>query len=122
MNRTRSRIAALALGIGSLAFGLRAWAVTVMRDGKYTGKRVYAYYGYVRVQAVVKSGKLADVTVVEFPNDNPRSRRINETAVPYLVQETVDAQSYKVDLVSGATFTSRAYMSSLQDALKAAGL
>lgn len=37
-----------------------------------------------------------------------------------LVQETLKAQSYNIDEVSGATDTSDAYMQSLQSALKKA--
>ena len=59
--------------------------------------------------------------MLEYPNDNGRSHYINSIALPYLIQESVDAQSFSVDLISGATFTSEAYMKSLQEALRQAG-
>ena len=91
------------------------------KPGTFTGKRVYAYYGYLKVQATVQNGRLTDVRAVEYPNDNGRSHFINSIAIPYLVQEAIQSQSYKVDLISGVTFTSVAFVKSLQDALQAAG-
>jgi uncharacterized protein with FMN-binding domain len=170
-NSTRTRVAAAALasaiGIGTLAYALRALpsaqrALALLRGGQgggtqggsstgasaiaqnaflltssatpaagatlaslktgtFTGKREYAYYGYVKVQAVIQNGSLADIKVVEYPSDNGRSRYINSIALPYLIQESVSANSWRVDLISGATFTSVAFQRSLQEALKAAG-
>src|SRR5512136_503074 len=123
--RLRTGIAAAALGIGCLVFGLQTanaasqTAASALKDGTYTGKRVNAYYGYFRVQAVVSGGKLTNVVVLEYPNGDRRSRQINSSVLPYLVKQAVASQSYKVDAVTGATFTVRAFMSSLQDALKA---
>jgi uncharacterized protein with FMN-binding domain len=90
-------------------------------SGTFTGKRTYAYYGYIRLQAIMNSGKLQDIKIVEYPSDNGRSRYINSIALPYLIQEAVDAQTWNVDLISGATFTSSAFVKSLQDALRQAG-
>ena len=128
-NRIRKKIAAAAmaagLGAGAMAFagplGIARTVAYGLSDGRFSGKREYAYYGFVRVEALVKSGKLADVRVLEYPNDNGRSHYINSVALPYLVQEAVDAQSFRVDVISGATFTSEAYMKSLQEALRQAG-
>ena len=43
--------------------------------------------------------------------------RINSYALPQLIQETLDAQSADIDMVSGATVTSGGYLQSLQSAL-----
>jgi uncharacterized protein with FMN-binding domain len=48
------------------------------------------------------------------------SATINPGAVAKLKQETLQAQSAKIDAVSGATFTSKSYVESLQAALDAA--
>jgi uncharacterized protein with FMN-binding domain len=42
-------------------------------------------------------------------------------AVPVLIEETLKAQSAKIDTVSGATITSDAYVQSLQAAIDAKG-
>lgn len=88
-----------------------------MKSGSFTGQRVNAYYGYVRVQAVVQNGRLQKVNVLEHPNDNGTSRYINSVAMPYLVQEAVQAQGAKVRLISGATLSSEAFVKSLSTAL-----
>jgi len=122
MNRMRNRFlaAAAALGLAAGAAGAQAKNVA-LASGTYTGRREYAYYGWVTVQAVVRNGTVSDVRILEYPNDNGRSHYINSIALPYLVQETVGGQSWKVDLISGATFTSVAYQKSLQEALRQAG-
>jgi len=124
-NTTRRRIAAaaaasaLGLAVSSTA-GAQARAASLV-SGTFTGRREYAYYGYVKVQAEVRNGAVSHIRVLEYPNDNGRSAYINSVALPYLVQETVGGRSWKVDLVSGATFTSVAFIKSLQAALKQAG-
>jgi uncharacterized protein with FMN-binding domain len=115
------RNAFLVSGSGAPAADITQTASYSMKDGTFTGKREYAYYGYIKVQAIVRKGSLADVRILEYPNDNGRSHYINSIALPYLIQEAVDAQSYKVDFISGATFTSNAFVKSLQEALKPAG-
>jgi uncharacterized protein with FMN-binding domain len=90
------------------------------RDGDYTGTEVDAYYGLVQVQATIKQGKLADVQFLEYPNDRRTSIRINNIAMPYLQQEAIQAQSARVDLISGATLTSQAFVQSLEMALNSA--
>jgi uncharacterized protein with FMN-binding domain len=47
---------------------------------------------------------------------------INQQAIPYLQQEAIQAQSSKVQLISGATFTSQAFTQSLANALSQANL
>jgi uncharacterized protein with FMN-binding domain len=126
-NRTRKRIiaaaAASALGLAvSTSAGAQARAVNAaLGSGTFTGRREYAYYGWVQVRAVVTNGMVKDIKILEYPNDNGRSQYINSVALPYLIQETVGSRSWKVDLISGATFTSVAYIKSLQDALRQAG-
>ena len=87
------------------------------RDGDYTGATVDAYYGLVQVQATIKQGQLIDVQFLQYPNDRRTSIRINNIAIPDLQQEAIQAQSANVDIVSGATLTSEAFVQSLQVAL-----
>jgi len=91
-----------------------------LKDGTFKGPEVDAYYGLVQVQAVIQSGKLANVQFLEYPTDRRTSQEINNIAVPYLQQEALQAQSAKVDIISGATLTSEAFMMSLQNALDTA--
>ena len=58
----------------------------------------------------------------QYPNGNGRDQEINAYALPILIQETLDAQSANIDMVSGATVTSDGLPQSLQSALDQAGL
>jgi uncharacterized protein with FMN-binding domain len=87
------------------------------KDGTYTGGSANAYYGNVKVQAVVQGGKLTNVTFLDYPQSHQVSVYINSQAMPYLTQEAIQAQSANVNIVSGATFTSEAFIQSLASAL-----
>jgi uncharacterized protein with FMN-binding domain len=87
-----------------------------------TGPVAQTRWGPVQVQVTVAGGKLSDVSVLQYPNGNPRDQQINDYALPILVQESLDAQSADIDMVSGATVTSDGYLQSLQGALDEAGL
>jgi len=98
----KTRIAAAAIVLGTLVTGARGFAAGAVRgsparlaDGTYEGRREYAYYGYVKVQAVVHGGKLSDVRLYEDPSDNGRSHSINAEAIPYLIQEAVDLGKHR---------------------------
>jgi uncharacterized protein with FMN-binding domain len=54
---------------------------------------------------------------LQYPNERERSVEINGYADPQLTQEAIQAQSAQVDIVTGATDTSEAFMQSLNDAL-----
>jgi len=87
-----------------------------------TGTVASTRWGPVQVQVAVSGGKITSVQVVQQPEGNRRDEEINASAVPTLVQETLDAQSAKIDMVSGATVTSEGYLQSLQSALDQAHL
>lgn len=90
------------------------------KDGQYTGSVADAYYGYIQVLAVISGGKLTDVQFLQHPSDRSTSVEINSQAMPYLKQEALQAQSANVNIVSGATDTSQAFIQSLASALNSA--
>jgi uncharacterized protein with FMN-binding domain len=90
-------------------------------DGAYTGPAVDAYYGYVQVQAIIQGGQLARIKVLQYPSDRRTSVFINRQALPMLRDEVVSAQTADVDIISGATLTSEAFIRSLDAALRKAG-
>lgn len=87
------------------------------KDGQYTGDVADAYYGNVQVQVTIQGGKITDVVFLDYPHDRRTSQMINSQAMPYLKQEAIQAQSSQVDVVSGATATSGAFVTSLGSAL-----
>lgn len=90
------------------------------KDGSYTGSVADAQWGYIQVKAVISGGKITDVQLLQYPNERSRSIEINSYADPQLTQEAVQAQSAQVDVVTGATDSSIAFMQSLGDALSQA--
>jgi uncharacterized protein with FMN-binding domain len=87
-----------------------------------TGAVAQTRYGPVQVQITVTNGTITAVKAVEYPTDRSRDRQISSYAIPQLDHEALAAKSAKIDMVSGATYTSMGYLTSLQSALDKAGL
>mgnify|MGYP001260392534 FL=1 len=79
-------------------------------------------FGNVQVQITVAGGKITAANVLQIPWRDRHDQQINSYAVPILNDEVVAAQSANIDMVSGATVTSVAYIQSLQSALDQANL
>ena len=87
-----------------------------------TGTAAQTRYGPVQVQLDVSGSTITNVSVLQYPDSDGRDIQINQYALPQLIQQTLDAQSGSVSMVSGATYTSEGYAQSLQSALDQAGL
>jgi uncharacterized protein with FMN-binding domain len=87
-----------------------------------TGTAASTRYGPVQVKLTIANGTITAVDVLEYPQSNGKDQQINSRALPILVSETLKAQSTKIDMVSGATYTSDGYLTSLQSAIDKAGL
>lgn len=85
-------------------------------NGTFTGSAVTHKYGTLQVTIVVSGGAISDVRWT-YSTSSPLSRNINADALPKLRSETLAIQSAKVHTVSGATYTSNAYRTSLQSAI-----
>jgi uncharacterized protein with FMN-binding domain len=82
-----------------------------------TGKVAETVYGPVQIQLIVKSHKIVKVAVLEQPTNTIHDIQIGEFAFPKLIGETLTSQNAKIDAVSGASYTSAGYISSLQSAV-----
>jgi uncharacterized protein with FMN-binding domain len=89
-------------------------------SGTFTGDSVDVRYGFVQVKITVENGKITDAQAVEAPSG--RNDRWTQRAVPILRQQTLAAQSAQISGVSGASFTSYGWYTSLASALAKAGL
>lgn len=89
------------------------------KDGTYTGAVTKTNKGDFQVSVVVQGGKISNVNVLLQP-DEEFSQSINKTALPKYVEETIEAQSSDIALVSGASETFKGFKGSLQDALNKA--
>ena len=90
-------------------------------SGTYVGSTSTHRYGSVSVSVTVSAGTITDVTAKEGSQDS-HSRHITSQAEPLLRKEVLAAQSSNIKMISGATYTSHAYQTSLQSALDQAGL
>jgi uncharacterized protein with FMN-binding domain len=84
-----------------------------------TGAVSQNQYGSVQVKVTVAGGKIKQVTAVQLPQGDPKSAQISQYAAPQLQSEALAAQSAQIDGVSGASYTSQSYATSLQSALDA---
>jgi len=89
-------------------------------NGSFTGSAVDVGYGTVQVKITVVDGKITDAQAVQAPNG--RNDRYTNMSVPVLRQRTLAAQSANINGVSGASYTSFGWYTSLVVALKQAGL
>jgi uncharacterized protein with FMN-binding domain len=89
-------------------------------SGTFTGSAVNVGYGIVQVKITVANGKITDAQAVQAPNG--RNDRFTQMSVPVLRQRTLAAQGSNISGVSGASYTSYGWYTSLVSALKQAGI
>ena len=89
-------------------------------NGTFTGPSVNVNYGNVQVQITVVNGRITDAKAVKAPSG--KNDRYTNMAVPVLKQQTLAAQSANIKGVSGASYTSYGWFTSLQGAMAQAGL
>jgi len=88
-----------------------------------TGPLVNYFYGQLSVKVTANGKKITAVTIASISDGgNPRSVQIDQYAIPVLEPEAVAAQSYSIQSVSGASYTSAGFTMSLQYALKKLGI
>lgn len=140
--RTRAVVTSVLASVGVLIIGWQAGSVatggvstgstssvgstssassTGAADGTYTGDDVNTRFGSVQVQVTITSGHITDVTALQLTDNDRRSVQISNRAAPILAAEVISSQSAKVHNASGATYTSNAYLQSVQSVLDAAG-
>jgi len=89
-------------------------------NGSFTGDPVTMRYGIVQVKITVQNGKITDAQAVKAPTGS--NDRYTQMAVPRLREQTITAQSANIQGVSGASFTSYGWYTSLVSAIAKAGL
>ena len=122
--------AALAAPVVDVAQAATKSKVTVVKKTVSGAETQVDRWGTIRVTLVVKktttvtgtkkkvSRSIVGVKVPVYPNHTDRSVYINQQALPYLIQETLHAQmNPNIQLVSGASDTSGAFVQSLQSAI-----
>ena len=88
--------------------------------GSFTGDAVDVGYGIVQVKITVSNGKITDARAIQAPTG--RNAQWTDRAVPALRQQTLAANGSNIQGVSGASYTSYGWYTSLVAALKKAGM
>ena len=81
-------------------------------DGVYVGSS-RGYGGTVRVQVTMESGSITEVEILDASHETKQFLR----RAKRLLTTVVEAQSWEVDAVSEATYTSRGILGAVQNAL-----
>jgi len=93
-------------------------AAAVAGSRTLTGEAAQTRWGPVQVAVVLDAADtIVQVQVLQQPDGNHRDLEIGAYALPRLQAQALELQSADVDVVSGATYTSEGYASSLQSAL-----
>lgn len=124
MNTTKKVLSAAALtttAVAAVAATTAAPAMAATKATTVTGPAVTTPFGPVQVKVTVRAKKLTKVSAIAFPQGG-KSSMINARAIPALQQQAMSAQSAYIDGVSGASWSSYAFATSLQKALAQAGI
>jgi uncharacterized protein with FMN-binding domain len=84
---------------------------------QFTGSDAPNQYGDVQVRVSTAGGRITEVAAVRLPSGDGRSQQISSFAGPQLAQQALTAQNANIDGVSGASYTSDSYKTSLQSAI-----
>lgn len=82
-----------------------------------TGPVVATPFSVIQVRATLTKGRLTGVETIALSGDGPHTEALNARAEPILREEALKAGSADIDVVTGATYTSRSYIQSLQSAI-----
>ena len=110
----KSRILACVSGIVFLAVALSSCGVKkgMAKDGTYTGTAI-AHNGPLTVEVGFTKGAITSVTVTQ----HTETTGVSENAIAKVSEEIVKNNSTNVDTVSGATITSYAIKTAVQNAI-----
>jgi len=86
-------------------------------NGSATGQVENYSYGQLAVKVTITNNRIVGLTIESLQTLESYSQQLEQYVVPILKNEVLQAQSTKINAVSGATYTSEAYAYSIQGAL-----
>lgn len=92
-----------------------------LADGTFTGAVISNDRGQFEASITITDGVITDVTILRQGTQEAQSQRINAMAGPQLVERILAAQTWQVEAVSGASYSSDGVTASVRDALAQAG-
>ena len=104
------------------ASALRPAATSAPRPGvrTVTAPAVTTPFSVIQVQATLTRGRLTGVRTVALTGDGPHTDALNAKAEPILREAALKAGSADIDVVTGATYTSEAWIANLRTAMRMA--
>lgn len=85
-----------------------------------TGPALTTPFSAIQVKAILRGKRLVGVETVVLTGSDPHTEALNARAEPILRESALEAGSADIDVVTGATYTSRSWRDSLQAAIDAA--
>ena len=79
-------------------------------------------YGDLAVTVTVDTSKITSVKMATLNETDGKSQQIDQFAIPQLEKQVLSADSANISGVSGATFTSEAFVTAISDALQKLGI
>lgn len=108
-------------GSATTSGGASSTSTTAPSSGKQTvtGSLVNYGYGALSVSVTETGSKITNITIATLDDGgNFRSQSIDQQAIPLLEQQALQAQTANIQGISGATYTSQGFASSLSSALQ----
>ena len=87
-----------------------------IKDGTYTGKATWRRVNYAEVEIEVENNKIVDIQILKHRH-GPKKAYNAEGIIPRILEQ----QSTQVDVISGATYSSKVICAAVQDAINNAG-
>lgn len=98
--------------------------LAALRDGTYVGEYVGTRGSFrnAAVEVIVSGGKITEITLLKgaLGPDGTYAELADGMTAKDLFKRVTDANSLQVDVISGATLTSKAHLKALENALKQA--
>jgi uncharacterized protein with FMN-binding domain len=91
-------------------------------SGSFKSAVVKTRYGNYQVALTVDAGKITEVSMLQSGASDGTSRQIVGSALPTLQKRVLSAQTYDVQGVSGASYTTQGFKAAVQNAMQAAGI
>jgi len=120
LNPTGSANSPAALSASDLSAA--SGTVTAAATGTFDGDSVRTRYGSYQAEITVADGVVTDISMLQSGNSDGTSQQISAYALPQLISAVLQKQTFNVGYVSGASYTTQGFESTVQSAMQAAGL
>jgi len=91
-------------------------------SGTFQSATVQTRYGNYQVALTIEAGTITNVAMLQSGASDGTSQQITASALPTLQQRVLSAQTYNVQGVSGASFTTQGFEAAVQNAMAQAGM